>query len=130
MRRSHGVVVEAESMIVGGCTFNRWRYATWPLVSAGVEDRGFRVGTRFWPILLFGFIDVDRSLIESRRESRSVLIPWTSVREVELRRANALSLTLVDGWTLRFGTISKPLDRLADQAHTHLPGSPDDPGDV
>ncbi|MCB2177092.1 MAG: hypothetical protein KQH57_14865 [Actinomycetales bacterium] len=112
-------------MIVGGCTFNRWRYASWPLVSAGAEDHGFRVGARLWPILLFGFLDVDRSLIEPHRESRSVLIPWESVRGVELRRPNVLSLTLLDGWRLRFGTISGPLDGLADEARAHLPGSPD-----
>lgn len=112
-----------ESMIVGGCTFNRWRYATWPLVSAGVEDRGFRVGARVWPILLFGFFDVDRSLIEFSRDDRSVLIPWKSIQGVELRRPNEVSLTMVDGWRFRFGTISEPLERLFAESQAHLSGS-------
>lgn len=106
--------------IVGGCTFNRWRCATWPLVSARVEERGFRVRARS-AILRFGFVDVDRSLIEFCRESRSVVIPWRSVRRVELRRQRALSLTLVDGWVLTFGTISESLDGLAEEARAHLP---------
>ena len=112
-----------EAMVVGGCTFRGWRYATWPLVSAGVEDQGFRVGARAWPILRFGFFDADQSLIEFSRESRSVLIPWTSVREVELRRPNSLSLAMLDGWKLGFETHSEPLSGLVEEARAHLAGS-------
>lgn len=119
-----------EAMVVGGCTFSGWRYATWPLVSAGVEDQGLRVGARTWPILRFGFFDADRSLIEFSRESRSVLIPWTSVRGVELRRPNSLSLTMVDGWKLGFGTISEPLSWLVEEARAYLPGSSHDSRDA
>lgn len=122
--------MDGEAMVVGGCTFNRWRYATWPLVSAGVEDRGFRVGARLWPILRFGFFDANPSLIEFSRETRSVLIPWESVREVELRRSNLLSLTMVDGWTLRFDTIAEPVTRLVEKARAYLPVSAEDHRDA
>lgn len=110
-----------EAMVVGGCTFNRWRKATWPLVSAGVEDGGFRVGARVWPILLFGFFDV-RSLIQLSRADCSVLIPWESVRRVELRRPNQLLLTMVNGWTFRFGSGSESLNRMFEDAQSHLSG--------
>lgn len=119
-----------EPMTVGGCTFNGWRYATWPLVSAGVEDRGFRVAARVWPILAFGFLDADRALIERDRETRSVLVPWENVREIRLRRHNDLSLRLVDGWRLRFFTPSEPLDELAARAHAYLAGRPERGGDA
>lgn len=119
-----------ESTIVGGCTFNRWRYATSPLVSAGVEDRGFRVSTRIWPVLLFGFFGVDRSLIEFSREDRSVLILWKGVRGIELRRPNALSLTMVDGWKLGFDTVAEPLSGLVAEAQAHVSGSSQDSRDA
>lgn len=109
--------------IVGGCTFNRWRYATWPLVWATVEDRGLRIGARLWPVLRFGFLDVDRSLIEFSRQDRSALILWASVRSIELRRPNELELTMVDGWNLKFGSMSAPLHRLVAEAHSHMPSS-------
>lgn len=114
--------MKRESMIVGGCTFNRWRYATWPLVSAGVEERGFRVGARAWPILRFGFFDVSRSLIQFSREDRSVLIPWESVRRIELRRPRQLLLTMVNGWTFRFSSNSESLKGMVEEAQSHLSG--------
>lgn len=49
-----------EPMIVGGCSLNGWRYATWLLKSVGVEDRRFRIAARLWPILAFGLLDPDR----------------------------------------------------------------------
>lgn len=113
-------------MLVGGSTFNRWKYATWPLVSAGVEARGFRVGARAWAILRFGFLGVDRSLVEFSRADRSVLIPWQSVQRLELRRPNELTLTLVSGWTFRFGTMSEPLGRLVTEGQAHLSKLPRD----
>lgn len=112
-----------EPMVVGGCTFNRWRYATWPFVSAGVEDRGFRVAARIWPIVLFGFLDVDRSLVEFSRQDRSVLIPWKAIRSVELRRSNEVELILADGWRLRFGTPSEPLGWLVGHVGVRLTGA-------
>lgn len=109
------------SVMVGGCTFNRWRYATWPLISVGVDGRGFRVGAVL-PVLLFGFVDADRSLIEFSRSDRSVLIPWKSVREISSRRPTELSMTMVDGWRLRFGTVSEPVHGLVEEARAHMSG--------
>ena len=115
-----------EPMVVGGCTFNRWKYATSPLVSAGVEDRGVRIGARFWPVLQFGFLGVDRSLVEFSPEGDLVLIPWRSIREVRSRRSNQLTVILLDGWTLRFDSGPRRLDALIGEARVHLSGSPQD----
>ncbi|NCT90482.1 hypothetical protein GXB85_05905 [Cellulomonas sp. APG4] len=112
-----------ERTVHGGCTFNRWRYATWPLVWARVEEHGFRFGARIWPVLWFGLLDIDRSLVDLSRKDRSALIPWTGVRRVELRRPNELELVMVDGWKLRFATVAVPLHPLVAEAHSRLVGS-------
>lgn len=118
-----------ESTIVGGGTFPGLRYATWPLISIGVEDGGVRVGSRFWPVLLFGFLDVDRSLVELRRAERAVLIPWSSIRSAVLRRPNALTLTMTDGWRFGFGS-SGSLERFVEDVRARLSGRPQDVGDA
>ncbi len=118
-----------ESTIVGGGTFNWWWYATWPLISAGVADRGLRVGARFWPILVVGFAGADPRLIELSRADRSALIPWTSIREITLRRSNLLRLTLVDGWRFTFDTIGEPLDGLVEAAQARMAESSRDQRD-